>query len=119
MTKLVVGLPWPSYSLWPNAHKGWRSRYRSMKAARELAKFITLQTLAGQEFAPDAFAVPVTLTFTPPTRRSYDEDNAQAACKAYLDGLADALKVNDNRFRLTAHHAGFQSGGGVTFEIGE
>jgi crossover junction endodeoxyribonuclease RusA len=40
------------------------------------------------------------LTFYPPSRRQYDLDNCVAAMKSGLDGVADALQVNDHRFHL-------------------
>ena len=44
----------------------------------------------------------VHLTFVPPDRRLRDADNCIAAAKAGLDGLADALGVNDRRFVLSS-----------------
>ena len=38
------------------------------------------------------------MTFIPPDRRSYDRDNLVARMKAGIDGLADALSINDKRF---------------------
>ena len=38
------------------------------------------------------------MTFIPPDRRSYDRDNLVARMKSGIDGLADALKINDKRF---------------------
>ena len=40
------------------------------------------------------------IDFYPPDKRARDQDNMLAAFKAGFDGLADALKVNDKRFRL-------------------
>lgn len=42
------------------------------------------------------------LTFVPPTRHSYDRDNLVARMKSGLDGLADALDINDKRFTTLA-----------------
>lgn len=42
----------------------------------------------------------LSLTFYPPTRRSYDLDNLLARCKAGLDGLADVVGVDDSRWTL-------------------
>ncbi len=39
------------------------------------------------------------IDFYPPDRRHRDDDNMIAAFKSGRDGLADALKVNDKRFR--------------------
>lgn len=46
--------------------------------------------------------ITLALTFHPPTRASYDEDNLVARMKSGLDGLADGLGVNDKLFRLAA-----------------
>jgi crossover junction endodeoxyribonuclease RusA len=39
------------------------------------------------------------ITFVPPTRQARDLDNCLAAIKSGIDGMADALKVNDRDFR--------------------
>ena len=36
----------------------------------------------------------------PPSKRRRDEDNLLATCKAYLDGIAFGLKVNDCNFHF-------------------
>ena len=43
---------------------------------------------------------PITLhlTFCEPDKRHRDRMNVEASCKAYFDGIADALGVNDRRF---------------------
>ena len=43
----------------------------------------------------------VAITFRPPDRRARDLDNCLAAFKSGLDGIADALGVNDNQFKLS------------------
>ena len=40
------------------------------------------------------------IDFCPPDRRHRDDDNIIAAFKAGRDGLADALGVDDKRFRI-------------------
>lgn len=38
------------------------------------------------------------LEFVRPTRRKYDRDNLVARLKSAIDGMCDALKINDNCF---------------------
>ena len=38
------------------------------------------------------------MLFIPPDKRSYDRDNLVARMKSGIDGLADALRINDKRF---------------------
>jgi crossover junction endodeoxyribonuclease RusA len=45
--------------------------------------------------------IPIEITFYPPDKRHRDADNMVASIKAGLDGIADALKVNDRQFLPT------------------
>lgn len=42
----------------------------------------------------------LSITFYRPNRRSYDRDNLLARMKSGLDGMCDALKINDKRFAV-------------------
>ena len=60
----------------------------------------------------------VSLTFFPPNRARRDLDGCIASCKAYLDGLSDALGVDDNRFTLSARLSDICAHGGeVKIEV--
>ena len=65
--------------------------------AREGAVEATKQAING--FQDDGNAIPVSIVFVSPDKRHRDLDNCLAAAKAQLDGIADALGVNDKRFR--------------------
>jgi crossover junction endodeoxyribonuclease RusA len=61
-----------------------------------------IAALAAKIQAPtDESPIYVQATFYPPDRRTRDYDNCGSTLKAYFDGIADALKVNDSRFRPT------------------
>ena len=47
---------------------------------------------------PEGARVRIDIWFVPKTRRKRDKDNLLAACKHYLDGISDAIGVNDYRF---------------------
>jgi hypothetical protein len=60
----------------------------------------------------------VELEFVRPSRRNYDRDNLVARMKSGLDGLCDALKIDDKRFTtLTARVNAEQIGGFVRVRI--
>lgn len=111
-----VTLPWPPSILSPNQRPHWAELARAKKAYRTECYMqariagITTQWLAG---APRAH---VSLTFYPPDRRGRDVDNMLASMKAGLDGLADALGLDDRHFRLTLDVAA-QIGGMVQVGI--
>jgi hypothetical protein len=59
----------------------------------------------------------VDLTFIEPDRRPRDIDNLLASCKGLLDGIADALGVDDRCFRLSMSREGTARGGIVRVRI--
>lgn len=94
--KLV--LPLPSRLLTPNARIHYRVRAKLTKLHRERAK---LETLALRKGKPKEYAG-YSLAFHFPDARKRDLDNCEASCKAYRDGIADALKMNDFNLNMLA-----------------
>lgn len=95
-----LDLPWPDRRLSPNARGHWavtakvKSAYRARCAAVAL-KAGARALVAGKE------ALAVHLVFLPPDRRARDWDNLLASMKSGLDGLADAMGVDDRHWRLS------------------
>jgi crossover junction endodeoxyribonuclease RusA len=50
---------------------------------------------------PEGAPLRVTLKIYPPDKRRRDWDNIVASLKSGLDGIADALGIDDSRFRLS------------------
>lgn len=95
--EIVVELSWPAKELSVNSHRHWRVRWKAAKAYRAAAFYRTKSVTA--ESVPDGSdSVRVQLTYFPPTARHYDEDNLLGRMKSALDGIADALQVNDSCF---------------------
>ncbi len=98
---MILTLPWPDARLSPNARVHHHALARAKKTARMAAFVLTLEIGGIDElrahFAGD-FGIPIRLVFYPPDNHKRDLDNILASMKAALDGIADALKVNDNRF---------------------
>ncbi len=103
---MKISLPWPDARLSPNARVHYRTKSAATKKARILAAKTVMESVqseaallyqARQNFAGD-FGIPVMVVFYPPDNRKRDTDNAIASCKAYFDGIADALAINDSRF---------------------
>lgn len=95
---MTVTLPWPPAVLSPNARAHWAARSRAAKSYRHACAVLTRQAKLA---APADGRVHLTLEFVPPDRRHRDRDNMLASIKSGLDGLADALGVDDRRFDLT------------------
>lgn len=95
-----VELPWPAKELSPNARLHWAAAARAKKAYR--ARCRALGLVAGLGLVPaGAESLAVHLDFFPPDKRARDWDNLVASMKAGLDGLADAMGVDDSRWRLS------------------
>lgn len=91
-------LPWPQSSLSPNARTHWAVLHKAKKAYREACAWTAKEQGATKI---DAKALHLTLTFYPPSRRTFDLDNCLARMKSGLDGLADVLGVDDRHWALT------------------
>jgi len=97
--ELTICLPLPARALSPNAKsKHPMILHRHKKAAKQRA-YIETRRAAGMFRLPTFTRY--TLTFHHSTNRNRDDDNAAASCKAYRDGIAAGLGVDDNTLRLT------------------
>ena len=100
---LTIELPWPSSKLNPNQSKGmhWAGTSALRKKARNDAFWLTrgamLQNLLERKSLPSG-DTPVSIIFVQPDKRRRDRDNLLAACKPALDGLAEALGIDDSNF---------------------
>lgn len=93
-----VTLPWPPKELSPNQKPHWAKKN---KVAQEYKAACGWACKAAKLKAPDTDGkIFVWIDFYPPDRRRRDEDNAIAAMKHGLDGVAKAIGVDDSRFKL-------------------
>jgi crossover junction endodeoxyribonuclease RusA len=97
---MTVMLGWPPKGLNPNARANCYELSRLKKLYRHTCYFTALQAAGVGKWVEEG-DIRVHLVFVPPDRRLRDDDNLVAMMKSGLDGLADALKVNDRRFRLS------------------
>lgn len=93
---MTIILPLPDKRLSPNARGHWSGLSKAKKSARELAYLTTLSALGGKP-APTLSRYRLAFFFKVSRRR--DDDNWSAACKAYRDGIADALQIDDHTLR--------------------
>lgn len=111
---MKVVFPWPPKDLSPNARLHWAKLAKAKKAYRHACHILAKQ--AGAAVLAGAEKVQVHLTFYPPDRRLRDQDNIFSAMKSGLDGLADAMGVNDRNFR-TSFQVADEIGGFVRIEV--
>lgn len=94
MTGVLI-LPWPPAQLSPNKRLHWSKRSRAAKNYRQACAILTRASCMS---VPDGPLL-LHIEFVPPDRRHRDDDNLIASFKAGRDGIADALGINDKRFR--------------------
>jgi crossover junction endodeoxyribonuclease RusA len=94
-----IELGFPPADLFPNRKNGlhWAATYKIKKEYREAAFWLTKQQAMNWKHSGGDVAL--VLIFEMPDKRHRDADNCLAAAKAGLDGMAEALGVNDRNFQ--------------------
>jgi crossover junction endodeoxyribonuclease RusA len=88
-----IVLPYPHPCLNPNSTAHWTKKSPLKKQMRTLACALTKEA----KFSSNHLCI----TFHPPDRRKRDLDNMLASIKSMLDGVADAMSIDDSNFKLT------------------
>lgn len=94
---MTIALPYPHKALWPNAPRSthWGTKSREAKKLRQEAAWATKAASPRIGDSP----IPIHITVCPKrTGPAPDKDNAVAAAKHAIDGIADALGINDRHF---------------------
>lgn len=94
-----VELDFPPAELFPNRKNGkhWAVTHSTKQNYRVVSGFVAKEASKGWKYAGGDLQLD--LTFVMPDRRWRDADNCLAAAKAGLDGLADAIGVDDRHFQ--------------------
>lgn len=109
----MIVLPFPSSILAGHAEQGRWEKARAVKAHRAAAKEAT------EAVAPSVPAegdIRIHMRFVPANRRG-DRVNFPNRMKPYIDGIADALGVNDSRFLPSYEFAEPEKPGRVEVEL--
>lgn len=107
---ITVSLPWPSKHLSPNGRPKLRDKMSAKKEAREKAFALSLEAVGRTRIASVSR---MHVLWCQPDRRPRDDDNLIASFKAYRDGIALALKVDDATFRPVHDVEGPITAGGL------
>ena len=99
---MIIDLPFPHKLLWPNGSRGSpRAVNGEVKKHKSWAH---IATCGAGNAARNAVAladapIPIAIEVCPKPRGPLpDADNCSAAAKAYLDGIALRLEINDRHF---------------------
>ena len=105
---------WPPRECSPNWRGHWATKARAVKKYRRDCWLLAL----GAKLAVDwPGEIHVHLGFSPASNRRRDVDNLVASLKSGLDGLADALGVDDSRFLVHSAVLPSRKGGAVVVAL--
>ena len=94
---LELVLPWPSKDLSPNGRIHWSRKADAVQYARQVAVIAAINAGWKGVNLPDG-RLHLHVVFYRPSRRRMDDDNLLGRFKAYRDGLAQVLGIDDARF---------------------
>lgn len=111
----MIVLPFPSSKLSGHDKRVNWARARIVKDHREWALHATL---AAKPTVPHDGDIRLHIHFVPADNRG-DRTNFWNRCKPYIDGIAEALKVNDKRFLPSKSFGAPEKPGRVEVTVGQ
>jgi crossover junction endodeoxyribonuclease RusA len=110
---IQFSLSWPDKALQSNSRAHWAAKAKATKKARQDAWATALAH--NLPCWPEAT---IFIEYWPRTRRG-DPQNVPHALKAYIDGIADAMGVDDRCFKVDypTMFAGTTKAGAVVFRV--
>ena len=114
MKSTTIRLSWPRRALWENEGASRMVKAAAKRMQRKEAWALTIDA----KWPSDATAV-LSFRFCPPDRRRRDTHNLPATMKAAIDGIADAMRVDDVGFRceFPTEFGPVEKGGAVYIEL--
>lgn len=103
---LTLRLPWPPKDLSPNGRVHWAKLAKAKRLYRQTCWAEVASLSAELRQLPEGKSFDLLLRFLPPNRRSYDRDNLASRMKSGIDGVCQALGIDDSRFRRVTSETG-------------
>lgn len=112
----MIELPWPNSALAGHNKGHWAIKAKVVATHRAWAFHAT--RAAKVPAVPDAGDIAIRFRFVPPHNRG-DRTNYPILLKPYIDGIAEALGINDRRFLPSYDYAAPEKPGRVEVFVGE
>lgn len=113
-----IVLPYPPKELNPNKKMHYAKKAQYFKSYRNTCFYLAKKALGSyKSVIPDSGKIMLKITFFPPDNRKRDDDNMISAFKAGRDGLALAMKIDDNVFLTDPRQGPVFKGGKIEVEI--
>lgn len=106
---MKIKLPYPPKELMPNSKNGrhWAATSKKKNEAIDDAYYATLEQKSSLSFELGDGNYKLSLTYYQDDKRHRDLDNLLAASKAHIDGISQALKINDRQFQPITINRGY------------
>lgn len=114
---VAIELPWPSRTLHPNARVHWARKAKAVKKARSDAAWCTKKVGVWPHDPDIPTTLKVTAVFCPPDNRARDIDGMLSSVKAYFDGIADIIGIDDSKWEIALRREAPVKGGSVRIEL--
>lgn len=99
---LTIDIGWPPKGLWPNGRVHRAEKAKLVRAARDMANWLTREQTGCRKVTLGDLGDPVPIRiachYSNESHRP-DRDNTIAVCKPFFDGMADRLVIDDRHFR--------------------
>jgi len=112
---MIITFPWYPKELSPNSSKHYLNKAQFKKRYRLECYYHTKAAMVDYPVRDDYKALQI--TFYKPNNRHMDLDNMLASIKSGLDGMADALGVNDKCFKRIVIEVANNIGGYIEVEV--
>ena len=116
--QLTLSFDWPNALTSANARPNVYEKRQAGQADRDKAFVIARNEAMRIGFvAPSLGRLSLRWTFCPPDRRIRDDDNIIGQLKPVRDGIARALRIDDNRFKTSHEWGEVQKDGRIVCRI--
>lgn len=117
---MIINLPYPPSELMPNRANGkhWATTSKIKASCKLTAYLLTKNALKGINY-PVGDTLPLVITFAQSDKRKRDRDGLLSAAKHLLDGVAQALNIDDSQFEPITIKRAYVNGESATIiELG-
>ena len=109
---MIVKLPYPHKDLMPNRSNGkhW-AQTKALKADAKLTAYLLTKSALAKQSVNIGETVALSITFVRSDKRRIDMDGLLSAAKHLLDGVAQALNIDDYMFNPIKIKRGYDPAG--------
>lgn len=114
---MQVIFPWYPNELSPNARSHRYIKAKKTKEYKIVCYYCTKEVISKSKVSNYDHVKELHITFYKPSRRAMDADNMLASIKSGLDGMCQALRVDDQLFKKIVIEIADEVGGYIKVDV--